>query len=170
MTQLSTGRGYAATVILLAAGGIGALWALAQPWTEVTAHNALATSTTVITGSQLHPLAFVGAWIICASVLAVVATRGVVRRLIAGLVGVSAVPVAFAAVSGLLSGTAQVWAVVTGVASLVVFAAAWVLWRYGPGWRSLSGRQGGTTQQGGSLWDALDRGEDPTTADEERIS
>lgn len=170
MTQLRTGRGYAATIVCLALSGLAVLWALAQPWAEVTVHTAFGSSTTLTTGSQLHPLAYVGAWIMCASVLAVVATRGVARRVIAGLVVVSAVPIVFAAVAGLVSGSAAVWAGVTLVAGLIGLAAAWVLWTFGPGWRSLSSRQGGTARPAGSLWDALDRGEDPTAADENRVS
>lgn len=92
-----------------------------------------------------------------AGAAAVLAARGWARR----AVGVLLVVAGGAAVAVGLD-TSSWWAVVGGLATLV--AGAWTVWR-GPTWTRLSPRYDRTAGTDGSphaLWDALDRGEDPT--------
>ncbi len=101
-----------------------------------------------------------------AAVGGVVATRGLGRRLVG---------VVTALVGVLVVATGEAWSVATG-GTLLVLAGAATAWR-ATRWPSLSGRYdagaGGTARAGSNparrshdLWDALDRGEDPTREDE----
>jgi hypothetical protein len=92
-----------------------------------------------------------------AGAAAALAARGWTRR----LVGVVLCTTGVASV--VLGAAAPAWAAVAGGLAVAV-GGVWVVWR-GPGWTRLSGRYDRGSPPSDSphaLWDALDRGEDPT--------
>jgi hypothetical protein len=92
-----------------------------------------------------------------AGAAAVLAAQGWTRRLVGGLLTV----LGGAAVA--LGVTTPSWPATAG-GLLVVVGGGWVVWR-GPRWTRMSARydrQTAVTDSPHALWDALDRGEDPT--------
>lgn len=170
--------GYLVTLVVLIAAAALALWSLAQPWVSGLTSNGFADRTVEVTGSQLYPVSAAGCWLALACVLAIVASSGRARRVVAAVLVISAAavlvaPIAFFASTEaeLLTEAAEVAArdavrtsmwLVTGVAGLLILACAAVIWVRGSGWRSLSGRQSNTSTRKESSWELLDRGEDPT--------
>jgi Tryptophan-associated transmembrane protein (Trp_oprn_chp) len=92
-----------------------------------------------------------------AGMAGVLAARGAMRRVVGGLLVLAGV---LAVILGLQGGS--VAAVAGGTCTLA--GGAWAAWR-GPGWSRMSSRYERAADADDSphaLWDALDRGEDPT--------
>ncbi|MFI5838374.1 Trp biosynthesis-associated membrane protein [Catenuloplanes sp. NPDC051500] len=168
-------RAFTIALLLCVAGAGLAIYAVTRVWlVEVTERAApLSPLRVERTGgdllSWLQPLAVVS----LAGAGAVLATRGLTRRLIGGLLAVLGVAMVAGAAFELAEG---LWPVLTGIGGLAVFAAGgWTAVR-GAHWPSMGARYErsphtaekeplpalnaprGTRQ----AWDALDRGEDPT--------
>jgi hypothetical protein len=170
------GRRALTFALLLCAAGAGlALYAVTRVWlVEVTERAAPLPSLRVErTGgdlmSWLPPLAVVS----LAGAGAVIATRGLVRRLVGVLLAVLGVAIGVGAAVELTSGG---WPVLTLLGGLAVLASGgWTAAR-GADWPSMGARYERPARTGGEeplpamngprgtrqAWDALDRGEDPT--------
>ena len=169
---MSARRGLQLAVALCLLGGALVWWATGQAWvTEVESGLTIGGSRTETSGSELaeaaRPLALVG----LAGVVAVAATRRWGRVLVGLCVlgaGVGVVVDTADVLTGPASLTSPGWAWVA-VAGGVVLVAAGVLTAYrGRGWAGLSAayEAPGTTPAAPAgdkaVWDALDRGDDPT--------
>ncbi|WP_033346064.1 Trp biosynthesis-associated membrane protein [Catenuloplanes japonicus] len=174
MSTAAHRRAFTIALVLCVAGAGLALYAVTRVWlVEVTTRAApLPPVRAERTGgdllSWLPPLAVVS----LAGAGAVIATRGLVRRLVGALLAVLGLAIVAGAAANLSVG---VWPVLTLIGGLAVLAAGgWTAAR-GPDWPSMGARYErparaaqepqpamngprGTRQ----AWDALDRGEDPT--------
>jgi len=180
-------RGLLAAAAAIAAAGLLLLLTGGRTWGAATARSTTGARQHVsVTGHAIaSSLPALGIALLALSV-AILAARGVVRRLLGLLVvvaGAAAVPVAidahnsvgrelagrvFGSAARSLDGSRPAWwllAVVSGV--VAVFAGAVVVIR-GGSWRGLGSRYDapGTTARAGEpameAWDALDQGQDPT--------
>lgn len=175
-------RGYLLTVVVTAAAAAVAWWSLVQPWLTITTSTAFRAETVYVSGATLRPVAMASCWVVLACLLAVIASSGVARRILAGIIFLASVALLVAVAMPLpdvvrinnveFAQTAQ-WSASSvrwlGAGSAVVIGiAACAIWICGPRWRSLSDRQVRTRHAQPSLWDSLDNGVDPTDADQER--
>ncbi len=88
-------RGYAVTLVVGLAAATGAVVGLARPWIAATATQpGLPDLETTVTGAEIAPLAGALGFVMLAAFGAVIATRGVIRRALGGLILVCAVVVA----------------------------------------------------------------------------
>jgi hypothetical protein len=168
-------RTYPAAVAAGLAGAGLALFAVTRVWAiDIEQRPGLSDLRTVQTGAETQPwligLAVVG----LAGTGALLATRGVVRRVLGALLVLAGAGVAAGAIlarSGIDPGSASpVWPVacVAGGATLAV--AGVLAARHGHLWSAMSARYerrpaapaSSDAASGRDLWDALDRGEDPT--------
>ncbi|HEY8472971.1 MAG TPA: Trp biosynthesis-associated membrane protein [Natronosporangium sp.] len=171
-------RQLAITVGLCAVGAAAVLIAAAQTWqVEVSQRPApLPALRDVQTGGALRPWLPAVGWVALAGAGALLALRGTARRLLGGLLlvaGVVIVPGALTVAGG--------WPVVAAVGGLAVAAAGAVTVLRSGRWPAMGARyerpahsataghpdpggQPDTTEQPdpAQLWQALDRGEDPT--------
>jgi hypothetical protein len=166
-------RGYAVAAAVAGAGL--ALLAASRAWSDRagrTAPAGLATTTDPLTGGDLYPWLPALALAALAGGGALLATRGVPRTAVGGLL--------MACGAGIVLGAAYAvaqqevrpwWPVVAAVGGLAVFDAGWLTVRRGRSWPALGARyerraadDTGTAGRvdSRSLWDALDRGGDPT--------
>lgn len=155
----------------LAAAGVG-LYAATRVWIE-TSHTRPAplppdvvTSTGVETAVWTVPCAVVA----LAAALALPAVSKAAREFVAGCLALAGVGLAAGGAYGMVE-AAGVWPACTAVAgATVTVLAVWAL-RSGRRWPAMSARyeRGGAPAKAAvaddpaSLWDALDRGEDPTS-------
>jgi uncharacterized membrane protein (TIGR02234 family) len=173
---------------LCLAGSALLLLASGRPWTRVIVEVApqLPRSTVAATGRDLAPLA-AGAGIAgLAAVAGAVATRGWLRRSIGGLAAMFGLGATLSCASGrfgpravtvagrVVSEETTLWPAV-GVAGGALLLVGGVLvavrghrWaamgrRYDPP-AARTVREGVATRDSGELWDAIDRGDDPTVA------
>jgi uncharacterized membrane protein (TIGR02234 family) len=177
-------------------GAAGALLAATRQWQSVTTPRPapLHDDVLALTGRDIDAAPTALALVALAGVVAVIATRGWLRRVVGGVLALSGLGLIWraAASSGAVSvqraralvsehhPTAALgptphvqahvgWAVVTIVCGILVTAAgAWIAWR-GHRWQVMSARyeaqppvEGDSAKAAASLWNALDRGEDPT--------
>jgi len=187
-------RGLVVSLVLVVVGGTGLLLAASRTWWTVTVHSAgLPATTQTLTGRQAAP-ATVGLGVLgLAAAAGVLATAGWWRRLIDGIVLVAGTAAAVSAWSLLAASGWQRaigWEAASG--SVVALRSAWPLIAMGAGvvmavggglgigyghhWPGWSARYDGggaaaatpTPASSASapheLWDALDRGEDPTAS------
>ncbi|HKC28371.1 MAG TPA: Trp biosynthesis-associated membrane protein, partial [Jatrophihabitans sp.] len=177
-------------------GAAGALLAATRHWQTVTTPRPapLHDDVLALTGRDIDAAPTALALVALAGVVAVIATRGWLRRVVGAVLALSGVGLVWrAAVSaGAVSAqraralvtahhpTAALgpaphvqantgWAVVTVVCGVLVTATGtWIAWR-GHTWQVMSARyeahppaEGDSTKAAATLWNALDRGEDPT--------
>jgi len=187
-------RGLVLSLVLVAGGATAVLLAAGRPWWTVTVHAArLPTTTDTVTGSVAAP-ATIGLGVLgLAAVAAVLATRGGWRQavgVVVALAGLAAVASAWSGrgvagshhvastagaggVSLVAVRSAWPWLALLGALGMVVGGALVVA--FGARWPGWSGRYdapgpaadapGATTAAAPhELWDALDRGEDPTAS------
>ena len=179
---MTPGRRLAYTVLLCAAGAGLAGYAVTRTWSEiVTARPGLSSLRDTRTGADGEPWVLGLALVALAGAGALLATRGLARRLLGGLlvlVGLGVVAGAVAGRAGLDVGTAgggaTVWPVVCVLGGLlIVLGGLWAA-RSGHRWPAMGARyerrpaaqpadadvdQRVDTR---AAWDALDRGDDPT--------
>jgi uncharacterized membrane protein (TIGR02234 family) len=173
-----------------AAGCLLVLLAAGRPWAAdvrvAGAPAGLAPPTGGDLGPALMPLALAG----LAGIVAVLATRGAGRRIVGALLalcGLAAGLAAWAAAGhddvlswlgerNVLGGTAAltwddliIWPVVCGLGAALLLAGGLAVVARGGRWAAMSARyerdSGGTSREADGdrvLWDALDRGDDPT--------
>lgn len=164
----STRRAYVLALVLMAAGGLLAVLAYSMTWATVQVlllpgEDAVA-RTLDQTGRDLAPAGAVAAWVACAAVLGVIATRSWGRVLV-GVVAVAAGLVAAGAGAGFALSGAQVtapWWMLALVGGLLAAAAGFATTLLGRGWPSMGARYDRTRDRRLSDWDAQDVGQDPT--------
>ncbi|MBO3745380.1 Trp biosynthesis-associated membrane protein [Streptosporangiaceae bacterium NEAU-GS5] len=148
-------------VCVAAAGAV--LIASGQVW-----HHAAGRAAPGSTGSDVAPALGPLAWAALAGAAALLAARGVARRLVGAVVAVCGAGILAAAWTASAEGTA--WrGIALGGGALLVFAGVVAVALSGD-WPGMSGRYergGSRTRTGGpaderSLWDAIDDGDDPT--------
>ena len=186
MSERTSRREMVVVLILLIAGAILALVATALPWGRVHLDGG---GGLPVSGRAVAPDYQVLPLLALASVVGVVATRRVGRVLVGSAVAVAAVRAALSSrlLGNSLTDDVRDWAIeaghdvlrVTGasagmnwylIACVVIFVAGgWIAVR-GPGWPSMDRRYERTPQPppaerltSRETWDALDRGDDPTT-------
>lgn len=178
-------REYALSVVLGVLSGALVMASSGRSWAAATARTAGLPSAQVdVTGSDVVPLVAALGPVILAGAVAVVATRGLARRICGVLVALAgaaaavqtlaAGPAAAAALRDQLVGgvaasavpTPWRWICLLGAVLAVVFGA-WVAWR-AERWPAMGSRYEAPSARAESadehtdLWRALDRGEDPT--------
>ena len=165
--------------LLGGAAGAGLAWYAATRvwWTEVIArHEPLPPTTVAHTGSDL------AAWIVPLAVVALAGTfalyavRGAARRVLAAVLAAAGLAVAGGGAYGLVREPGA-WPAATALGGLLVVAVAVFALRFGGRWPHMSTRYERATAApapGGAegrsvpddpvaMWNALDRGEDPTS-------
>lgn len=182
--------GYRSAVLLLAVCGAGMLWAAASTWVTATASPAGLPQVTVsATGNEVLPSVGAAGIVALAGIAGVWATRGRWRTLIGALlvvvIGWATVAVAVFAVSlpsgasdavanaagvlpdDLLQTSVAPWWLLALAAAIVGVVGAVMVTLRGAAWSSMGdrysrGSQASTALTSAQVWDALDRGEDPT--------
>ncbi|MET7393261.1 Trp biosynthesis-associated membrane protein [Dactylosporangium sp. NPDC005572] len=177
--RLDGRRGLTVTALACAAGAALVLLAATRGWQEIVTERVapLPPETVRRTGTDLAPwLPALGA-VALAGAGALLATRGAARLVVGGLLTVAGAGTVVAALLTLGDGVTVAWPVLSALGGLVVAAAGVVTVRFGRSWPAMGARyerpERPRTPDGeprrpasqAELWDALDRGEDPTTRD-----
>ncbi len=124
-----------------------------------------------VTGTGIAPWLPAAALVALAGAGALVAVRGAARRILGGLLAVCGGGVVAAGVVALAGTASPRWPAVCVCAGTVIVAAGAHTVRRGGAWPSMGGRfeRGSHGARGGpgaareaDLWDAIDRGDDPT--------
>lgn len=164
--------GIAATIVTgLAAAGL-ALFAATRTWlVEPGLRPAPLPPVPVArTGGSLVPALTASAVVGLAAVLALLATRGRARLVVAGVVIASGAGTVAAALYGFcVYADVNAWPVVAGLGGLGLLAVGIRALRRSPDWPAMSTRYERTAttddespRDSAELWDAIDRGQDPT--------
>jgi uncharacterized membrane protein (TIGR02234 family) len=179
---------------LVLLGGAGALLVSGRAWQTVTVSRARPFTDEVVdvSGRTLEPAVAALGVVALAGVVAVLATRGVARRLVGMALAGAALAMAWPAVAGLRTVSAQrarslvsdartaagldpahppqvaahlVWPVLTVLCALAVLAGGIAVALWGDGWLVMSARYEAPAPQPthATLWSDLDRGHDPTS-------
>lgn len=124
------------------------------------------------TGAQLWVWAVPAGAVAVAGVIAVLAASGFARRVVSVCVGLAGLGLMAAGAAGAVEAFGG-WPVVTTVMGAAVTAVAVWTWRDGVNWPAMSARYDRTAdktveplaiaEDPDALWDALDRGMDPTS-------
>ncbi|MEV4508977.1 Trp biosynthesis-associated membrane protein [Dactylosporangium sp. NPDC049525] len=167
-------RGLTVTALATALASAVVLFAATRNWDAIMTHQVspLPPTTKYRTGSEMSPwLPALGA-VGLAGAGALLATRGRLRTVVGGLLAVAGIGIIGAVIEALRHRIGVGWPVLTIVAAAVVVAAGALTIRYSDTWPEMSARydrpQAGHTDKTTTkapqteLWDALDRGEDPT--------
>ncbi len=171
---MSARRGLTVTVLLCAAASALVLLAASRVWGEVTTVRPAPLPPTVSrrTGASFAPwlpaLGVVG----LAGAGALVATRGAVRTVVGCVLTACGLGAVVVALTPLGRGAGALWPVISVAAGLVVAATGVAAIRWGRTWPAMGARferpaapaERKPASQA-ELWDALDRGEDPTEPD-----
>ncbi len=169
MTEALRGRrGLTVTTLATAVASAVVLFAATRDWDAVMTHQVspLPPMTDYRTGTELSPwLPALGA-VGLAGAGALLATRGRLRTVVGGLLALTGIGIIGAVVETLQHRIDVGWPVLTIVAAAVVTAAGALTIRYSDTWPEMGARyerpvKGARAPQT-ELWDALDRGEDPT--------
>jgi hypothetical protein len=188
--RLQRQRSYRNAMVLLVVAGAGLLWAAASVWVTATATPAgLPEVTLSATGQQILPVVSGGGILALAGIAGTWATKGrwrtVVGAVLAAVLAWVAVSIirfavglptsvenslarseGIAATDLVAVQVSQWWVLALGAAAVGLLAAALITVR-GARWSGMGDRYArssatGTTMTSAQLWDALDRGEDPT--------
>lgn len=160
-------------VLVCVAGAAVALLATGRGWVvEVTARPApLPDQLTERTGGDLRPWLTAVGWVALAGAGALLATRGVARRVLGGLLVLAGAGIAAGAGSAAVAGGADPgWPALAAAGGVLVAAAGVAALLRSRGWPAMGARYeraGASRRSAGGdrpeeLWDALDQGEDPT--------
>lgn len=186
--QVSATREYLLVLGGLAAGAVGSIVLAGTTWVTAEVTGVLGTDQVHITGSELVPVAEAAGWLGLAAVVAIHAARGIGRAVIGALLTIAGLAVtglagwhaanldtaAETAVTGdavpTLVSTTPAAAIGTAAAGALIVAAGLMTVLRGSRWPAMGrkyerpGRTGtGGTGTARDAWDALDRGDDPTT-------
>jgi uncharacterized membrane protein (TIGR02234 family) len=179
---------------LVLLGGAGALLVSGRAWQTVTVSRARPFTDEVVdvSGRTLEPAVAALGVVALAGVVAVLATRGVARRLVGVALAGAGLAMAWPAVAGLRTVSAQrarslvsdartaagldpahppqvaahlVWPVLTLLCALAVLAGGIAVVLWGDRWLVMSARYEAPAPQRthATLWSDLDRGHDPTS-------
>lgn len=188
---VSRARGRRTALTMLAVGGALTAAAAAQPWVRLEADDGLTVSSAAATGTALAPTSLAAGVVALAGVPALLAVRSWGRRLVAVAVLVLAAAalvevagtardlqarartwwsVEVSALADSATAMATPWATVIVLGLLLVLTGAVIVLVAGSGWPGLSARYEGSgasgekpaASTGSDLWQALDRGHDPT--------
>jgi len=164
-------RGLTLTTLATVLASAVVLFAATRNWDAIMTHmvSPLPPMTDYRTGTEMSPwLPALGA-VGLAGAGALLATRGRLRIVVGGLLAVAGIGIIGAVIETLQHRIDVGWPVLTIVAAAVVVAAGALTIRYSDTWPEMGARYerpqaGGTTAKAPQtqLWDALDRGEDPT--------
>lgn len=181
---MSGRRGYALTLLVLAASAIAAIVVTGFAW--ISAFYTLPGQTwsegLSLSGRDLAPLAVGGGWIALACIVGIVATAGVVRRAlgvvvaaagtavaVGAVVGMSTAPAAMAVAIAREGGTLEaqltlgMWSAVAAAAGVLTLLCGLATAARGATWPTMSARyERSPKPRSDDPWAALDRGEDPT--------
>jgi hypothetical protein len=169
-------RGLAVAVLAAVAGGGIGYFATGRVWSETTVERVapLLPETVHTTGRDLVPWAAAAAVVGIAGGLALLATRGRGRIAVAVLLTVAGVGVAAGGVRGLTGDTTVVWPLLCLAGGALVLASGAIALARGRRWAAMGARYDAPTGRETvgaktgpdapptALWDALDRGDDPT--------
>jgi len=156
-----------ALAVLVAAAAAGlALYAASRTWrVDVTVRPApLSAIRTARAGGALLPPLPALALVALAGAGALLATRGRARAAVSTLIAACGLGIVGAAAYALaaLDGVGPLWPAVCLVGGAAVTGVGAVALRRGSGWPALGARYDRRPDPEPPLWDALDRGEDPT--------
>jgi hypothetical protein len=160
-------RPLAIAVALCFVGSAVALYAATRPWEEIMTHRIepFPPYTDISTGNELFPGLTAIAVVGLAGAGAVLATKGVGRRLVGVLLTLVGLGVVACAVVGIGKGS-PTWPVTALLGGLAVVAGGLWVGASGHRWPHMGARYDRTESRGrtgsNDAWDALDRGEDPT--------
>ncbi|MGC9667394.1 Trp biosynthesis-associated membrane protein [Planosporangium sp. 12N6] len=163
-------RGRLLAVLTCAAGAGLALFAVGRTWARVTVVRAapLPPLHEAKTGSALLPWLPALALVALAGAGALLATRGLLRTAVGVLLVGSGLGLAVGAVARLGAGASPVWPLATVLGGLLVAGAGGLAVARGRQWPGMAARYerparvSGPARSEAQIWDALDRGEDPT--------
>lgn len=161
----------AVVLLLLVAGGVLGLVATSWVWGRADIGPAMTESTPTVTGRELLPSGRAVAFLALASASALLATRRTGRTLIGAILAFAGLAAAASSYRLALELPARAGPLWSAVAGLLIFAAGVFTVARARGWPEMSPRyqhtrlppssaERPTSQQ---TWDALDRGEDPTS-------
>jgi LPXTG-motif cell wall-anchored protein len=164
-----TGRkGLTVTTLATAVASAVVLFAATRDWDAVMTHQVspLPPMTDYRTGTEMSPwLPALGA-VGLAGAGALLATRGKLRVVVGGLLALAGIGIIGAVIETLQHRIDVGWPVLTLAAAAVVVAAGALTIRYSDTWPEMGARyerpNSGVKAPQTQLWDALDRGEDPT--------
>jgi uncharacterized membrane protein (TIGR02234 family) len=177
----SARRELTVVVLLCVVGGALALWATTQTWADLRTPRPapLPPILVTVTGGDAAPLAAALAFVALAGAAALVAARGLLRLAVGVLLLLSGAGIATGGVDALVSGVpgespvtdvrlTAAWPVLTVAGGVLVAVAGLVTIIRGRRWSALGRRYDAPAvavrpQEAGGLWDAQDRGEDPTS-------
>lgn len=168
---------FLAVLLACAAGGVLVLWSTGRTWVVEAAAGSLGGARTVShTGAALMPWLTALGWVALAGTGAMLATRRVGRIVIGSLLVASGLGV-LAGVGHLrfgVPGARNTWPLLCVAGALLLLAGGWQTIRHGGAWPVMGSRYerptGPTADQPHrstadvDMWNALDRGEDPTIA------
>jgi hypothetical protein len=165
-------------VVACVLGAAVALLTSSRTWRVVAAKGVVPLRGDDLTGSELMPWLPAVALVGLAGAGALLATRGVVRAVLGGLLVVVGLPLVAAGAYGAATATGGrlVYPVLLGVGGLLIGYAGVRALRRGTSWPALGSRyerpsatepveyveRSGPSRSDVAMWDALDRGEDPT--------
>jgi hypothetical protein len=164
------------SVLTAVAGGAVAYFATGRVWASTTVERIapLLPETVRTTGRDLVPWASAAALVGIAGGLALLATRGRGRLAVAVLLAAAGIAVAAGGVRGLIDDTTFVWPLLSIAGGALVLASGVVALARGRRWAAMGARYDAPTARAKAhaaagpdapptaIWDALDRGDDPT--------
>jgi hypothetical protein len=168
-------RGLTISVLSCGVAGAIALLAASRGWGTVTVLRPapLAAVVQQKTGDSWVPALPALSVVAIAGAGALLALKGPLRRVIGGLLTVCGLGCAAAAIVGLVQGADPWWPALATLAGLVIAAAGVQTVRHANSWPAMGARYERPTPKKtdekttgvskAELWDALDRGEDPTS-------
>jgi uncharacterized membrane protein (TIGR02234 family) len=183
-------RGYVTALLLIAVGAALLLLGSTRPWWTVVATAAGTPSTTEVVDGRHAAPATVGLAVLgLAGIAGILATKGLWRRTIGGIVALAGLAAALSAQSATgsagwhdvvtvtagasltLTATHSVWPWVAVLAAALMCVGGALVAAFGGRWPGWSSRYDAPSAQretreptAHDLWDALDRGEDPTAS------
>lgn len=174
--KLSGRRGLATTAVVCAAGAGLVLLAATRGWQDVLVHQPapLPAKTTHRSGAEIAPWLPALGVVALAGAGALFATRSALRLAVGVLLALAGAGITVAALVALGDGVRLVWPLLCALGGLAVLAAGLVTVREGRSWPAMGARydrpaaprtRPDRPASQAELWDALDRGEDPTTRD-----
>jgi hypothetical protein len=163
-------RGRTLAVVACVAGAGLALFAVGRTWTHVTVVRPapLPPLHEARTGTALLPWLSALALVALAGAGALLATRGLLRAAVGVLLLLSGLGLAGGAVARLVAGASPGWPLATALGGLIVAGAGLLTVARGREWPGMGARYDrpvrapGPPRSESQIWDALDRGEDPT--------